>query len=326
MAEKTEATLPSFRRVWDHLVKDKLHTSTLSVCIFSAVIPTLTFISVLLFEIYRRKAGVSVTEAFASTFWPTFISALVTALVWAVLLGWALKNVVIQDKQELLDKIAHKESEITKLDEIMTERAEDSAKRINEAVMSAYEAGEQTLHIKEQLHLTEEKLYASERELAAERDRASQPDIGLLWDWPEGERLRRGLMGDTEKEILVHNRSNEFVYNVQIETVPLRNGLSFDPIREIGPNTQYEAVGRWNDKSSVHTNYHYFFVGAAEEAETKGWIFKKAHNRGIDDTYWRIPMAVTYESHGIRWRWEFDFIYDFGQPSEFVRKTGTRLN
>jgi hypothetical protein len=116
------------------------------------------------------------------------------------------------------------------------------------------------------------------------------------------------------------------VYNVQIESVPLRQGLSFDPISAIGPNKEYEAIGRWNDKSSVHTNYHYFFVGAAEEAEAKGWIIKKTHKSGIDDTYWNVPMAVTYESHGITWRVEFDFRYDFGEPCVFIRKTGKRIS
>src|SRR5438045_3391486 len=67
--------------------------------------------------------------------------------------------------------------------------------------------------------------FASERhealrgELSLERDKAEQPDVALVWEWLESERLVNAMANRTEKPILVENRSDKHVYNVQIEPV-----------------------------------------------------------------------------------------------------------
>jgi hypothetical protein len=224
--------------------------------------------------------------------------------------------------------IGEKDKQIRELGDNMVARAEDTAAQINQGVGAIYKLNEEIGRIKSQLALTEEKLYASERELANERNRITQPDVGLMWDWPASERETKSLMGYTEKLIIVENRSDGFIYNVQIESIKLYQELSFDLINEIAPKKEHVALGRWNGRSSVQTNYIYFFGKEENEKEmsNKGWVFKKVHNRGLSDAFLLIPMALTYESkNGLRWRTEFEFIYDPGDGSLFTKKSGSRI-
>src|SRR5258708_7622940 len=46
-----------------------------------------------------------------------------------------------------------------------------------------------------------------------------QPDVALVWDWTDEERPYQSLMGRTEKHILIHNRSERHIYNIQIEPI-----------------------------------------------------------------------------------------------------------
>jgi hypothetical protein len=328
MSEALDYRLPSFGRVRDHLVHEELRTSTLSVCVFTVALPAATFFVDLLLQVFRRKAGIPVSEAVGNTLWPTIISVLVSVLAWSILLGWSFIKLIKKDKQALVSVIAQKDTYIQQLGEIMGKRAEESAATINQHVRTIWEREERIRQINAQLSLTEGELYSTKTQLTNERDRIAQPDVALVWDWPEDERMRKALSGDSERDILVHNRSNQFVYNVQIETVPLRNGLTFEIIPEIPPNTQCKAVGRWNDKSSLTSNYGYFFVGGEDEAEEKGWICQKLHNRGASDSYYKIPMAISYESGGVRWKFDFEFTYDLGwhEPTFFTKKSGQRIN
>jgi hypothetical protein len=148
-----------------------------------------------------------------------------------------------------------------------------------------------------------------------------QPDVALVWDWPKDRRKRNTLLGGTEKSIIVHNRSTEYIYNVQIEPIKLNQELIFDPINEIGGRKERVASGRWNGRSSLTTNYSDFFENEQNDAELlrKGWKQKKPHNRGIYDSFLLIPMVLTFESRG-KWRIEFDFYYEFGGESEFRKR------
>lgn len=326
MANSIDHRLPSFRRVWDHLVQERLRSSTLSVCIFTVAVPAAIFIVDLSFEIFRRKAGVSASEVVGNTLWPTVTSAVISVLAWAMLLGWSFVILVTHDKKALIALIGEKDAYTQQLGEIMGQRAEESANRANQDFGTIYNLQEKMRQIKEQLSLTEEQLYEAKTQLANERDRTSQPDLALVWDWSEDQRKMRELGGQTEKDILVHNRSNQFVYNIQIQTVPLRHDLVFDPISDIGPNMQCKSIGRWNDKSSLTSNYCYFFIEGEEEAQNKGWLCKKTHNRRLSDSFYKIPMAITYESQGIKWHYEFDFTYEQGVQSYFTRKSGRRIS
>lgn len=114
--------------------------------------------------------------------------------------------------------------------------------------------------------------------LLAERDRTQQPDVALVWDWSEDQKRIRA--SDIEKIILIENRSNQYIYNVQIEPVKLTQQLTFDLINEIAPRKQHAALGRWNGMSSAHNNYVYFFGNNEQAALDNGWIFKKVHPTG----------------------------------------------
>jgi hypothetical protein len=155
--------------------------------------------------------------------------------------------------------------------------------------------------------------------------RTQQPDVALIWDWPEDVRKVNTLRGSKEKLIMVHNRSAQYVYNVQIAPVKLRQELSFDLINEIAPNGEHVALGKWNGRSSSQTNYLYFFSKNEAEIVERGWAFKKADNSKFSDSFIKIPMMLVYEASGIKWRCDFEFIYDPGDESLFIKKSGGPL-
>lgn len=163
-------------------------------------------------------------------------------------------------------------------------------------------------------------------QLREEHERSVQPDVALVWDWTDDEKPHKDLMGQTEKHILIQNRSDHHIYNVQVETIKLPCELRFDLINEIGPHAQEKALGRWDGRSSLITNYVYFFSRPENEqgALENGWVHKKEHNRGMSDSFLKIPMAITYEARNRRWRCEFEFVYDPGDESMFLKK-GAKL-
>lgn len=166
-----------------------------------------------------------------------------------------------------------------------------------------------------------------EAQLQQERDSAQQPDIALVWDWPEDQRQENALAGRTEKDILVHNRSNEWIYKVRVAPISLAQEMTFDEINEIAPKTQHLALARWDGRASLTTNYVYFF-GKDEneqEADKKHWVYKKTHNTGFSAYFLKIPVTVTYECKGTIWETVFDFNYNSGEESAFVRKSGRRV-
>src|SRR5207237_5675100 len=100
-----------------------------------------------------------------------------------------------------------------------------------------------------------ERLGLTREKLAQDSEKAEQPDVALVWDWPEDVRRNKQLTGQTEKDILVENRSSQHIYNVQIEPVKLKQELTFDLINEIPPGKQHRTVARWDGRSSTQTNY-----------------------------------------------------------------------
>jgi len=156
-----------------------------------------------------------------------------------------------------------------------------------------------------------------------EMARNQQPDVALVWDWSEDQKKIKA--SDTEKIILIENRSDRYIYNVQIEPVKLSQQLAFDLINEIAPGKQHAALGRWNGKSSGQTNYLYFFANNEQAAVNNGWVFKKLQPQGLSDSFMKIPMRLTYESGGAKWQCDFEFIYDIGDESLFLKKSGQRL-
>jgi hypothetical protein len=182
MANSIDHRLPSFRRVWDHLVQERLRSSTLSVCISFIAIPAATFIVDLLIQIFRRKPDISVSEVVTGTLWPTIGSAFITAIVWTILLGWSFVRVVGKDKESLIEKSAEKDKYIQQIGEIMGKRAAESATAINNHARTILERDERIRQMGGQLSLTEGQLYEVRTQLAAANEKIAEKtnEISLL--------------------------------------------------------------------------------------------------------------------------------------------------
>lgn len=160
-----------------------------------------------------------------------------------------------------------------------------------------------------------------------ELDKAEQPDVALVWDWTDD---HKKLLDHTDvaKQILVHNRSGEWAYNVQIDPVRLADTMTFELINEIPPGEQHLALGRWSGRSSLTSGYQYFFCAKINEdiAFKKKWHYTKLHQHGLSPTFLKIPMRVTYEGSSHRaWESKWEFIYDVGGESLFERTSRRRI-
>ena len=172
-----------------------------------------------------------------------------------------------------------------------------------------------------------------QNELGRERERLLQPEVGLVWGWPERyrnnmEQFERG----SEKFILVHNRSTDYIHNIQVQPIVMDTRVEFDFIPEIAPSKMEEAIGRWDSKtnpgqknSSLTTNYVYFFADNEERGVKSGWYQAKPHNRGLTDVWWKVPITVAYQSRGVNWQSTFEFTYDFAEGSCFSLLSSKRL-
>lgn len=166
-------------------------------------------------------------------------------------------------------------------------------------------------------------------ELRVERDKILQPDVALVWDWREDVRHNQRFLSGTEKDILIHNRSSEYIYNVRIEPVQAFVVLSFDTVPSVAPGEQHLAVGRWISEvrgpiSSSETNYAYYFAAIEADATEKGWYQRKPHNRGLSNAWFKIPMVIRYQARGVEWMVKFELTHDIGDESYFTRLTGMR--
>jgi hypothetical protein len=173
------------------------------------------------------------------------------------------------------------------------------------------------------------QLDSTEAELRKGRDSLQQPDVALVWDWTEDQRRGKELLGlsETDKVILIHNRSADYIYNVNTQPIKLAGEMKFDDINEVGPGEKHPLRARWDGRSSETTNYVYFFGKEENEIamSQKGWVRKKLHSSGLGDDFAKIPMVVTYESKGATWEGAFDFDYDIGDKPVFTKRGSMRL-
>jgi hypothetical protein len=160
-----------------------------------------------------------------------------------------------------------------------------------------------------------------------ELDPAEQPDVALVWDWTLDQKKLSALRNDyMSKVILVHNRSDEWVYNVRISPIALAEQMTFDVITEIKPGNEVPAFGRWgNNKNTQTTNYIYYFSLEKNERMTaqKEWRYSKQHARGLSDFYVKIPMSLSYATTKRSWQWRCNFIFD-GDVETMFEKTSSR--
>lgn len=153
-----------------------------------------------------------------------------------------------------------------------------------------------------------------------------QPDVALMWEFPKDVRKVNNFMGRTEKDIVVHNRSNEYVYNIQIKPIMLGSNLVFDQITELAPGEGYIAIARWDGRSTAEgKQYIYFFSRVEEEGRQKGWFQEKPNNTGLRTEWFKIPMSIHYEARNTKWETQFEFTYAQTENSFFTRVGGHRI-
>lgn len=160
-------------------------------------------------------------------------------------------------------------------------------------------------------------------DLVAASSPSAHPDIALVWELTDDQKRALKLIGDLDKTILVHNRSGQYIYNVQIGSLRLSDEMLFEQLNEIAPNDKRLAIGRWNGTSTSLLSYIFFFGDDANErqGEQLGWRKRKSHNRGISGWVWDIPMTLSYESPvGTKWKDCFEFHYDPGDVSTFTKR------
>lgn len=170
-------------------------------------------------------------------------------------------------------------------------------------------------------------------ELKLEQDKLLQPEVGLVWAFPERYGGSVGVLErGSEKFIVVHNRSSEYIHNIQVQPIILDSRVEFDFIPVIAPSKTAEAVGRWDSKgspgqknSSLTTNYAYFFADNEETGSKLGWYQEKPHDRGITNAWWKVPITVSYQWRGVTWQTVFEFTYDIGEESWFSLISGKRI-
>lgn len=159
-----------------------------------------------------------------------------------------------------------------------------------------------------------------------ERGNLEQPDVALVWESTDDQTRALKFTGDLDKTIAIHNRSERYVYNVQIAPLLLAQEIVFESIKEIGPNDKKFALGRWEGMSTLLHSYIYFFGDDGNErwGEQIGWRKRKPHNRGMAEWAWDIPMALSYESPvGTPWKGYFEFHYDPSEESSFTKRLRT---
>jgi hypothetical protein len=168
--------------------------------------------------------------------------------------------------------------------------------------------------------------------LRQERERAQQPDVAIVWDWTNEEKGMLLFLGSKKKSILVDNRSDQHVYRVNVQPIPVPQHcpMNFDEINEIAPRSQCVVVGRWAVGSEVRSTatdgYNQYIAANSEGLTERGWIKKKTHSRGIGNIFVEIPMTATFETHNATWKIEFDWHYSPGDDDTcFVRRGGGRV-
>ena len=83
-------------RSWGDLLA-ALRTSTLSVSLFTFIIPGIGFLVALIPDIWHRKTGVTVTSIVlaAAVSQQVIISILLTVILWILLIGWFILKRVL---------------------------------------------------------------------------------------------------------------------------------------------------------------------------------------------------------------------------------------
>jgi hypothetical protein len=235
------------------------------------------------------------------------VCCVMTAVVWAI--HERIYKFRLESKQASIDFLS------TKLEHgVPTTTSVDALKK-------DFERRLRLTQVELQQQILELPIAASNSPLS----RSIQPDVALVWEFSEDERKIKNALGHTEKSIIVHNRSNQYIYNVNIGPIRLSQTLSFETINEIAPATEHVALGRWDGRSSAVTNYLYFFDNDENKAMASGlgWVHKKLHDRGVTDAFLKVPMTLTFDSGGTTWGCEFEFNYDPGEESCFVKRQST---
>jgi len=111
-------------RVWNNLIS-ALGTTTLSICLFSFIIPILIFIITLVFN-YRehRKEGIEIAQLIKNSLlsWQTIIPSLIYIIAWISLFVWGLTSTIYNDHKSLIDRINQLSKQIESNERIILDK------------------------------------------------------------------------------------------------------------------------------------------------------------------------------------------------------------
>lgn len=111
-------------RVWNNLIS-ALGTTTLSICLFSFIIPIFIFIITLVFN-YRehRKEGIEIAQLIKNSLlsWQTIIPSLIYIIAWISLFVWGLTSTIYNDHKSLIDRINQLSKQIESNERIILDK------------------------------------------------------------------------------------------------------------------------------------------------------------------------------------------------------------
>jgi hypothetical protein len=113
-----EETIPVIRdlpcRSWKFIL-DRLSTSTLSLVLFSVVIPILVFLAASAYVWRTSGAHVPLTYILRESFAPTLIGLVVPVVALAVLLGWGFVTTIRGDYKSMRGTLSERDEQIARL-------------------------------------------------------------------------------------------------------------------------------------------------------------------------------------------------------------------
>jgi len=113
--------------VWSNLVS-ALGITTLSICLFSFIIPIFIFIIALVFN-YRehRKEGIKIAQLIKDSLlsWKTIIPSFIYIIAWISLFVWGLTSTIYNDHKSLIDRINQLSKQIERNERIILDKDTD---------------------------------------------------------------------------------------------------------------------------------------------------------------------------------------------------------
>ena len=137
-------------------------------------------------------------------------------------------------------------------------------------------------------------------------------DVAFVWDWHDVLKNNPGFLGAAEsnKDIIIDNRSDRYIYNVQIRPIELAEKLTFDKIPEIKPRERAIPLPRWRNLSRGSPIVQMFLCESINESAAESAGLMERMTTGLLPYRLRLPMDVDYETRISRHTSHATFFYD----------------